>query len=331
MVMSRKKTAAMGSTAVLVVLAAVLLMHFAGHHGIYIRGAVVAADPDPAKELPLANVEVAVAGRLPESAVRTDNSGYFRIPIPWRDLVRLNLPLELQFRHPGYQSFSLPIEVRREKLYVVQLMPLAQAALARPHVPEVKVSHVVARYSINTTTVVSVGSAVKSLQVVNTGSVPCKGHLPCSPDGKWKAATGSAVLDAGLSNEFHNARASCIAGPCPFTKVDSRYLSADHRFLQVTALDWSDTATFLAEAEVYRPVVSDALRQSYPVMFDRALTFTLPSAAEGVSIQAELDGTLIIFPLGPGLLLSWANCQLVVNKDQTKVYRCELKPGYRFS
>src|SRR5207248_244269 len=98
----------------------------------------------------------------------------------------------------------------------------------------------------------------------------------------------------------------------------------------VSALNWSDTVTFLVEAEVYRRTTNDVLRRSYPVIFDRALTFTLPGSAEGVSIEAELDGSLIIFPLGPSLYLSWANCQLLVNKDQTKVYRCELKAGYRF-
>ena len=96
-------------------------------------------------------------------------------------------------------------------------------------------------------------------------------------------------------------------------------------------MNWSDTATFLVEAEVYRSVVNGAIRQSYPVIFDRALTFTLPSGAEGVSIEAELNGSMVVFPLGPEMLLSWANCQLQINKDQTKVYRCELKPGYRFS
>ena len=51
---------------------------------------------------------------------------------------------------------------------------------------------------------------------------------------------------------------------------------------------------------------------------------------EEAFIQAELDGTIIVFPLGPSLSLSWASCQVLVNKDQTKVYRCELKSGYRF-
>ena len=108
-------------------------------------------------------------------------------------------------------------------------------------------------------------------------------------------------------------------------------MSRDSRILRVSALNWSGTATFLLEAEVYKSIANDVLRRSYPVTFDRALTFTLPAAAESVSIEAELNGNVIVFPLGPTLYLTWANCQVRIDKDQTRIYRCELKPGYRFS
>jgi hypothetical protein len=290
---------------------------------------VVASDPDPAKELPVADVEVTVVSGSETNAVHTDASGFFKIPVPLRRRVRLGQPVTLTFRHPEYQPLDLH-SVAEDNLYIAHLTPLARAPLAPVHGPEVKIGNVVARYSINTTSVVNVGSAARSFQVVNTGNVPCNGHLPCSPDGKWKAAVGTAVLDAGSGNAFHNARASCIAGPCPFTRIQDNNFSRDSRTLRVTALNWSDTATFLVEAEVYKSMVRDVLRRSYPVTFDRALTFTLPPAAEGVSIEAELNGTMIVFPLGPRLFLSWADCQFLVNKDQTQVYRCELRSGYRF-
>ena len=94
--------------------------------------------------------------------------------------------------------------------------------------------------------------------------------------------------------------------------------------------NWSDTTTFLLEAEVVHPMVSNTVRESYPVIFGPALNFTLPSTAEGPSMEAEINGETIIFPLGPDLFLSWANCNVRGNQDQTKAYRCELKPGYRF-
>jgi hypothetical protein len=40
-----------------------------------------------------------------------------------------------------------------------------------------------------------------------------------------------------------------------------------------------------------------------------------------------------VFPLGPNLSLSWATCNVRIGteeEEKTTVYRCELKPGYRF-
>jgi hypothetical protein len=216
-----------------------------------------------------------------------------------------------------------------DKLYVAHLMPVLHEAHAPNH-PDITVSNVTARYSIKSTTAVNVGSRVTTFEVANTGNVPCKKQPPCSPDGKWKASMGSATLDAGEGYEFRNARTSCIAGPCPFTKIEDEDFSQNGRTINVSARNWSDTATFLLEAEVFHPMVSDMVRTSYPVKFGQALNFTVPGSAEGVTIQAEINGEAITFPLGPNLYLSWADCNARVNIDQTKVFRCELKPGYRF-
>ena len=75
---------------------------------------------------------------------------------------------------------------------------------------------------------------------------------------------------------------------------------------------------------------SDAIRQAYPAIYGRSMSFTLPATAEGPSIEADLGGGEIVFPLGPALQLSWAECSLQMAADQTKLYRCELKPGYQF-
>jgi hypothetical protein len=84
------------------------------------------------------------------------------------------------------------------------------------------------------------------------------------------------------------------------------------------------------EAEVFHPMESSIVHESYPVIFGPTLNFTLPADAEGICIESDLSGERIIFPLGPNLFLSWASCNARVNPDQTKVYRCELKPGFRF-
>ena len=151
----------------------------------------------------------------------------------------------------------------------------------------------------------------------------------CSPDGKWKAASETVKLDAGADNTFGNITASCIAGPCPFTRIDSSGFIHGGRNISVTALNWSDTATFLMEAEVYHTAINSEVRELYPVKFGQTLNFTLPPTQEGVSLEAEVDGAPMVFPLGPNLSLSWATCNVRTGPEQEKttVYRCELKPG----
>jgi hypothetical protein len=289
-----------------------------------IRGAVMAANTDPTRQLPIAGAEVWVLGIPETAAVHSDASGFFSIPLSWR--IRVGQRIVIHVSHPDYQARDLRY-TGADLLYVARLTPTSV-----PHAFDAPIANVVASYSVRTTTVVNIGSAVKTFDVVNTGNQPCKGHNPCSPDGKWKAAAGSAAIDAGPGNEFHNARVSCIAGPCPFTRIEDNVTRAPpSRTMKASALDWSDTATFVLEAEVYRRIADDVLRKSYPIIFDRALTFTLPAGAEDLSIEADISGTPIVFPLGPLLRLSWADCQLVVNPDQTKICRCELKPGYYFS
>jgi hypothetical protein len=204
--------------------------------------------------------------------------------------------------------------------------------VARSSRPETVVSHIRVRYTINSRTETNVGSAVKTFQVVNKGNVPCDHQSPCSPDGKWKAASASASLDAGADNAFGNVRASCIAGPCPFTRIDSSGFIQGGRNIRVSALNWSDTATFLMQAEVFHTAISSNVRELYPVVFGRTLNFTLPPTQEGVSLEADVDGSPMVFPLGPNLDLSWATCTVRTgtDKEKTTVYRCELKPDYHF-
>ncbi len=290
-------------------------------------GAVIRQDADPRKALPIADVQVAaVSNGAVIGNGKSDASGFFSIVL--RTRLWIGRPVLLQFRHADYEPLDMHDFVG-DKEYVAKMVPIPHETSAPNH-PDITVSNVLVRYSIKTTTAANVGSVVKTFEVPNKGNVPCRKQPPCSPDGKWKASMGSASLDAGENNEFRNARTSCIAGPCPFTKIEDEDLSQGGRGLTVSARNWSDTATFLLEAEVFHPMVSDLVRTSYPVIFGQALNFTMPGSAEGVTIQAELNKEAITFPLGPNLYLSWADCNARVNKDQTKVYRCELKPGYRF-
>jgi hypothetical protein len=312
------------STVILVIVGALLLRPWHTRGPISIRGAVIVQDTDSRKEQPIADVQV--TADLAAGAAKSDSTGLFTLEL--RGFVRRGQPLVLHVRQEKY----LPLDVSGfvgDQLYIVHMLPIPAVATSTTR-PGVKVANVRVRYSGRVMTEFNVGSSVKTFQIENKGNVPCKGQRPCSPDGKWRAAMGSASLDAGMGNEFRSARASCIAGPCPFTRIQSDRLSQGDQTFMVSALDWSDTATFLLEAEVVHPMVSQIVHESYPVIFGEGLNFTLPSTAEGISIEAELDGQMIIFPLGPELFLSWASCNARVNPDQTKVYRCDLKPGYRF-
>ena len=294
---------------------------------ITIKGAVLSQDPDPQKQLPIADVEITGTDGSTVRSAESDSSGFFSLTL--RRGLRRRQPLTLHFRHPGYQPLDLN-EFVSDQIYLARMVPISHETHVQSDHTDVAVSNIRVRYSVKTTTEADVGSAVKTFQVANVGDVPCKGRHPCSPDGKWKAALSSSSLDAGDGNEFRNARVSCIAGPCPFSRVEFEDLSRGGRKVNVSVRNWSDTTTYLVEAEVVHPMVSDLVRESYPVIFGRALNFSLPLSAEGPSIEAEINGELIVFPLGPDLYLSWADCHARVDKDQAKAYRCELKPGYRF-
>ncbi len=294
---------------------------------LVLEGAVIRQSSQADKEQPLSDVEVTATDGLVVATARSDSSGFFKLTLPIRR--RPDAPVTLNFRRPGYLPLELPA-AGGGRLYVAKMTPTAQQQAASLRGPQVTISNISVRYTMKTTTAVNVGSAVKTFQVVNTGNVPCQYEEPCSPDGRWKAATGSVSLDAGEGNVFRSARVSCIAGPCPFTRITPQRLPHDVRTLHVTAYDWSETATFLVEAEIFHPMENDEVRKSYTVIFGRVLDFTLPASAEGVCIEADVGGTPIVFPLGPDASLPWAECHDRINTDKTQVYRCELSPGYRF-
>jgi hypothetical protein len=302
-----------------------------------IEGAVIQRDVDTKKELPIANVVITASDSGRSVTTSSDASGYFKLVLHKR--VLSDEPIRVTFRHPRYQPFNLTVPTgrlgTRHELYVAALVPIVAAPAktpARPGRPAVLVSNIRVRYTINNRTQNNVGFAVKTFQVVNQGDVPCDHKAPCSPDGKWKATSATISLDAGADSTFSNITASCIAGPCPFTRIDSSGFIHGGRNISVTALNWSDTATFLMEAEVYHTAISSEVRELYPVIFGQTLNFTLPPTQEGVSLEAEVDGAPMVFPLGPNLSLSWAACNVRTGpeEEKTMVYRCELNPGYRF-
>jgi hypothetical protein len=311
----------------LIVLGGILsLIRWHGPRPITIRGAVLMQNADPHKQQPITGVIVS-AGNLALNDTKSDASGLFSLTL--HTLIRRGHPIVLSFSDPHFRPLEMNDFVSN-KLYVVYLAPLAQTPVIRDQ-KAVKVTNVRVRYTVRAVTEQNIGSAARTFEVKNSGNVPCNGQRPCSPDGRWKASSGSVALDAGQGNVFRDARASCIAGPCPFTSMDGGdHLSQGGQLLKVSATDWSDTATFLIEAEVFRSMQTQLEHWTYPVIFGEGLSFTLPSAAQSVSVEADIDGNTIIFPLGPSLFLSWASCETVTNPDRGQVFRCTAKQGYSF-
>lgn len=298
---------------------------------VVIQGAVIRHDADPAKEVPIAGAVVTVSDATTRVSAVSGDTGYFNVKFPERiwpkELVNLT------FRHPDYkpldESLLIGIHVPHSQLHVVKMTSTAAPAPA-PVAHPTPVSDILVRYTVNDRTDTNVGSVVRVFQVVNTGNLPCNGSELCSPNGLWKEAKNSVTLDAGSGNVFRNVRASCIAGPCPFTRIDSRGFETGGQKIVITAFDWSDTATFLVEAEVYQESIASRLRLSYPVKYGRDLHFTAPPTAEGVTIEANVGGTPIVFPLGTDLYMNWTSCNSRKGRNNDTVYECELKPGYTF-
>jgi hypothetical protein len=324
--MTRRKIITLWTSAGLAILAlGATLAYTQRRQPVTLHGAVLRDDPDPNRQLPLANVQVTATNSLGSASTTSDSAGSFTLTLPMG--LRRRQAVLLELRREAYRPLKVN-DFIGDKNYVERMQAIGPD-ISAPNGGSL-VSNMRIRYSMKATTEANIGSAVKTFEIFNTGNTPCKKRSPCAPGGKWKATLGSVSIDAGEGNEFRNPRASCIAGPCPFARIEAEGLSQDKRRFNVSVLNWSDTVTFLLEAEVSHPMTSDMVRETYPVIFGRALNFSLPASAEGPSIEAEVGGDAIVFPLGPDLYLRWADCNVMVDRDQSKNYRCELKPGYQF-
>ena len=294
---------------------------------LYLRGAVIKQDDDPQKQSPIRDVKISADDNVAAGPAQSDFSGLFSIRLIRG--VGPNRTITLRFRHPDYQPLDLT-EPAEDRLAVVHLVPLEKSVDAHFGDSPKPVGSVVIRYSTVRTVQESFGAEAKTFQVQNRGNVPCEKRKPCSPDGKWKAAVASESMDAGESSEFRNARVSCIAGPCPFTKVDDDNFSHGGRKIMTTVRNWSDTTSFVFQAEIFHTQIDSVVRLAYPVILGTSLNFTLPPLAQGPSIEAEIDGENMVFPLGPNPALSWAECNISTDKNQSTFYRCDLKSNYQF-
>lgn len=328
----RRRTVAIYIAVGLVLTIAIVLLvrKLRGGDMEFMTGAIIADDRDPHKQRPVRDAVVTAESGLSVGKSVSESSGLFRLklepPVTNGDLIYLRV------RHPDYHPFEITTPAE-QRLHVLRLKPSAATQTDNPS-PEksIRISNIRVRYATRITTTSTVGAAVRTFDIVNTGNVPCAGKPPCSPDGKWKATIGSLPLDTGTDDKhFRNVRVSCIAGPCPFTAIESDQFSRGGRKIGVSVRNWSDRVTYLLEAEVAQTMASEMIRHTYPPTFGRSMNFTLPAGATGTSIEADVDGVPIVFPLGPELRLSWATCGVENGAEGTRLYRCELKPGHIFN
>ena len=331
MTVRRKRIVIVGTAVLAAALIAALLIYRASLPVVvtYINGVVLRDDPDPHKQRPIENAAVAGSSALTTAATASDHSGFFQLLL--RPPVLLGQQIRLTVRHPDFLPVAL-VKAAGGEIHVIRMEPKSRVADGpAPSGPPLRsISNVRVRYALKSNTTVDVGTAVRTFDIENAGNVPCGDRPPCSPDGRWKASVNSFTLDAGTGKQFRNVRVSCISGPCPFTRVESDNFSRGGRVIGISVRNWSDRVTYLVEAEVVQTMDAEMVRRSYPAIFGRSMNFTLPAAAQGPSIEAEVQGSQIVFPLGPRLTLSWADCRLEIGADRTKLYRCELKPQFIF-
>ena len=292
-----------------------------------VTGAIVADNKDPHLQRPISNAGITMGYGGDSWKSVSEVSGLFRVRLD--PAVSVDETLNVRVEHPDYHPFAMSMPAK-DRIYVIRLTPriVPKDAAEGQTTP---ISDIRVRYATRSTNTTTVGAAVRPFDVVNNGNILCAGRPPCSPDGKWKATVRSFSLDTGeQQKQFRNVRVSCIAGPCPFTQIDQDRFSRGGRNITVSVRNWSDPVTYVIEAEVATTMESELIRHTYPVTFGRSMNFTLPAVASGVSIEAEVDGSEVVFPLGPELRLSWATCRFEAGTGGTKQFRCELKPGYRF-
>ena len=306
----------------------VLIKFVLGDTVTLMTGAVVAQNQDIHLQRPVGNAKItAVSDRAAGKAV-SEGSGLFRLQL--NSAVDTGSMVRLRVEHPDFQTYSAELPAGKQ-IYIVRLTPNSVQSGTEPPRPETRIANVRVRYATRIPGTTTVGAAVRTFAIDNTGNVPCRGKQPCSPDGKWTASVRSFSLDTGdKAKQFRNVRLSCIAGPCPFSVIESDQFSRGGRTITASVRNWSDPVTYLLEAEVALTTETDLIRHAYPATFGRSMNFTLPAVASGPSIEAEVDGAEIVFPLGPELQLSWARCRSESGADGARQYRCELKPCFRF-
>ncbi len=229
--------------------------------------------------------------------------------------------VNLSFRdsdyHPLDLRFLVGLRSSLKKLTVAELEPVAQpsGAVGKPSV----VSNIRIRYSVN----------YRAKQIF----APVWRPFKLSIRETCRASNNIRALRTG-SGRHPRVRLRWTLAP-----ITNSATCAHRAFPGRAHLLGSTPADIRAEAASLRPrrsigpipqrsswkpkfshyTTDSNVRESYPVIYGRVMHFTLPSNQEGVSIEAEIDGSPMVFPPGPDLYTSWATCSC--RRRRGKLYR----------
>src|ERR1041385_1493324 len=99
-----------------------------------LSGAVVIANADPRKQLPVSGVEVTAEAGGVTVRTRSDSSGFFRLR--WRERVWKGEQLTLRFAHPDFQ----PLEIAGplgDEVYIARMPSSASLKTSSPRGPAI--------------------------------------------------------------------------------------------------------------------------------------------------------------------------------------------------
>ena len=157
-----------------------------------LRGAVITANPDPRKQLPISGAEITATDGISVVRSTSDSSGLFAIVLRKR-IFRGHL-ITLRFRHMDYEPLNMSV-LASGKIYLAEMMPIqSEKPIARSLATQTRSNNVVVKYSIKTATVVNIGSAVRSFEVPNKGNQPCE--RASSMLARWKMEGGGRIGDS---------------------------------------------------------------------------------------------------------------------------------------
>ena len=116
-----------------------------------IEGAVIQRDDDPKNEVPIADVVITASVGVVSETTRSEASGYFKHIL--QKGVLSGAPVTVSFRHPSYEPLELSVQTGRlgtpAALYVAAMVPIPPRVVAPASRPEVVVSNVRVRYTLN--------------------------------------------------------------------------------------------------------------------------------------------------------------------------------------